>query len=471
MCGVVGLVGQQAVAQEICDALTLLQHRGQDAAGMMTSDQGQIHVHKAQGLVRDVFSSTACQALPGHMGIGHVRYPTAGGKSDRETQPFFVNAPYGLGICHNGQLTNTKDLSKHLLEDHMRHLNTESDSEVLLNVFAHHLQQQAAQSLTPEHLFASLTKLYQHCVGGYAAVILVAGQGVLGFRDPWGIRPLVLGCRTTETGKAYMLASETVALDVLGYEFVDDIKPGEAVFLSKDGQCMRHQCAAMQAYKPCLFEFIYLARPDSVIDGMSVYQFRLRLGVCLSEVIRKQGDVSDIDVVIPVPETSLPAAHALALELQKPYRHALVKNRYIGRTFIMPGQTIRKKSVRQKLNTIRSEFKGRHVLLVDDSIVRGTTAREIVKMAYEAGATKVSLASASPVVCHNNYYGIDMPCKDDLLGHNRSIDAMASSLGVCALYFVELADIERVSKAFNRKVPGFEDSVFSGHYITDVCHS
>ena len=469
MCGVVGLVSTVPVAQEICDALTLLQHRGQDAAGMMTSDQGQIYLHKGMGLVRDVFAPDHCHQLPGHMGIGHLRYPTAGGKGDRETQPFFVNAPYGLGISHNGQLVNTKDLSKHLLEDHLRYLNSDSDSEVLLNVFAHQLQKQNAPQLAPEHLFAALTQVFQHCVGGYAALMLIAGHGVLGFRDPWGIRPLVLGCRTTGSHKAYMLASETVALDVLGYDFVGDVKPGEGVYIDQHGRCIRQQCVPMQSYSPCLFELIYLARPDSVIDGMSVYQFRLKMGVCLAEVIRQQGAASDVDVVIPVPETSLPSAHALALELRKPYRHALVKNRYIGRTFIMPGQAIRKKSVRQKLNTIRAEFKGRHVLLVDDSIVRGTTAKEIVNMAYEAGARKVSLASASPVVRHCNIYGIDMPTQTDLLGHGRSIAMMAASLGVHALYYIDLADIGRILSSFNTPASGFEDSVFSGDYITDVC--
>lgn len=469
MCGVVALVSPEPVAQAICDALTLLQHRGQDAAGMMTSDHGQVYLHKALGLVRDVFTKDDCQALPGRMGIGHLRYPTTGGKGDRETQPFFVNAPYGLGISHNGQLVNTKDLSKHLLEDHMRYLHSDSDSEVLLNVFAYQLQQQRAQHLTAEHLFAALSKLYQHCVGGYAALILVAGQGVLGFRDPWGIRPLVLGCRTIGTKKAYMLASETVALDVLGYDVVSDVKPGEAVFIDHQGQCVRQQCVPMRSYTPCLFELIYLARPDSVIDGMSVYQFRLRLGVCLANVMRQQDAVAGIDVVIPVPETSLPSAHALAFAINKPYRHALVKNRYIGRTFIMPGQAIRRQSVRQKLNTIRAEFKGRHVLLVDDSIVRGTTAKEIVKMAYEAGASKVSLASAAPVVRYANVYGIDMPTQTELLGHGRSIEQMAAYLGVCGLYYIGLSDIEQVLSSFNSPVESLEDSVFSGHYITDVC--
>jgi amidophosphoribosyltransferase len=466
MCGIVGTVAKSNVNQDIYDALTAMQHRGQDAAGMITCQNNKVSLRKSNGLVRDVLYAKHMLQLQGNMGIGHVRYPTAGSSSPAEAQPFYVNSPYGLAIAHNGNLINEEELTQNLLEADLRHLNTSSDSEVLLNVFAHELQRLGKVQLTPEDIFLAIKAVHKRCLGAYACVIMIAGYGVVGFRDPYGIRPAVWGSRETESGTEYMIASESIALDALGYQLQADIQPGEAVFISKQGQVFRKQCAEITLHTPCLFEYIYLARPDSIINGISVHQARIRMGELLAKKILREFPHHDINVVIPIPDTSRTAALPLAETLGVNYREGFVKNRYVGRTFIMPGQKLRRKSVRQKLNPISVEFKGRNVLLVDDSIVRGTTSKEIIQMARDAGAQKVYFASAAPPVKFPNVYGIDMPTVEELVAHNRSTEEIAKLIGADWLVFQDLADLYRALSLCNSAITRWEDSVFTGNYIT-----
>lgn len=466
MCGIVGTVAHSDVNQDIYDALTALQHRGQDAAGIMTCHQGRIFLRKENGLVRDVIRANHMLRLHGNMGLGHVRYPTAGSDSAAEAQPLYVNSPYGLSIAHNGNLINTDELKRNLLKADLRHLNTHSDSEVLLNVFAHELQRLGKIELTPSDIFQAVKAIHHRCKGAYAAVFMIAGYGLLGVRDPHGIRPLVYGKRSSAQGTEYMIASESVALDALGYTLIGDVLPGEAIFIDNEGKLYREQCADNPQYTPCIFELVYLARPDSIIDGISVYQARLRMGEKLAEKILREHPEYQIDVVIPIPDTSRHAALPLAQKLGVNLREGFVKNRYIGRTFIMPGQKQRRKSVRQKLNAIDLEFNGKNVLLVDDSIVRGTTSKEIIQMARDAGAKKVYFASAAPAVQYPNVYGIDMPAADELIAHNRSTEEIAKLIGADGLVYQDLASLYESARESNPKIDRFEDSIFTGNYIT-----
>lgn len=465
MCGIVGTVAYANVNQDIYNALTLLQHRGQDAAGIMTCEDGRIFLRKGNGLVRDVVRADHMLRLQGTMGIGHVRYPTAGSSSAAEAQPLYVNSPYGLSIVHNGNLINTDDLKLDLIRSDRRHLNTNSDSEVLLNVFAHELQR-IKDELSPETIFKAMHGVYERCRGGYAAIIMITGYGMLAFRDPYGIRPLVYGQRETEQGPEYMFASESVALDALGYQFIGDVLPGQAVLITADGSIHQQICSSHTQLSPCLFEYVYLARPDSIIDKILVYEFRILLGEKLADKIQKEFPAHDIDVVIPIPDTSRHAALSLAQKLGVNYREGFVKNRYIGRTFIMPGQQLRQKSVRQKLNAISMEFKDKNVLLVDDSIVRGTTAKEIIQMARDAGARKVYFASAAPEVRFPNVYGIDMPSATELVAHGRDVASIAQLIGADKLIFQTLSALYEAARAANPEIKQFEDSVFTGNYIT-----
>ncbi len=464
MCGIVGVVSDAPVNQLIYDALLLLQHRGQDAAGIVTQQGRKFFMHKAKGMVRDVFRTRNMRALPGNCGLGQVRYPTAGNAfSEEEAQPFYVNAPYGLVMVHNGNLTNAKALKQELFQTDHRHINTESDSEVLLNVLAHELEKSTrGVELRPEDVFAAVRGVHQRIRGSYAVIALIAGHGLLAFRDPFGIRPLCLG----RQGASVMLASESVSLEGNGFVFERDIAPGEAVFVDLQGQVHRAACAPARGHHPCIFEYVYLARPDSVLDGISVYQARLNMGVTLAKRVVSAVPPNEIDVVIPIPESSRPSAMELAQLIGRPYREGFVKNRYVGRTFIMPGQAVRKKSVRQKLNVIGSEFKGRNVLLVDDSIVRGTTSREIVQMAREAGARKVYLASAAPPVRFPNVYGIDMPTPDELVAHGRTVDEVRAIIGCDALIYQDLDAMKQVVGALNPALQGFDASCFDGVYVT-----
>ena len=464
MCGIVGVVSDAPVNQLIYDALLLLQHRGQDAAGIVTQQGRKFFMHKAKGMVRDVFRTRNMRALPGNCGLGQVRYPTAGNAfSEEEAQPFYVNAPYGLVMVHNGNLTNAKALKQELFQTDHRHINTESDSEVLLNVLAHELEKSTrGVELRPEDVFAAVRGVHQRIRGSYAVIALIAGHGLLAFRDPFGIRPLCLG----RQGASVMLASESVSLEGNGFVFERDIAPGEAVFVDLQGQVHREACAPARGHHPCIFEYVYLARPDSVLDGISVYQARLNMGVTLAKRVVSAVPPNEIDVVIPIPESSRPSAMELAQLIGRPYREGFVKNRYVGRTFIMPGQAVRKKSVRQKLNVIGSEFKGRNVLLVDDSIVRGTTSREIVQMAREAGARKVYLASAAPPVRFPNVYGIDMPTPDELVAHGRTVDEVRAIIGCDALIYQDLEAMKQVVGALNPALQGFDASCFDGVYVT-----
>lgn len=467
MCGIVGTVTQANVNQDIYDALTALQHRGQDAAGMMTCHQGRVFLRKGNGLVRDVIGAQQMLQLQGNMGIGHVRYPTAGSASASEAQPFYVNSPYGLAIAHNGNLINTEALKQCLLSADLRHLNTHSDSEVLLNVFAHELQRFAKAELNAKTIFQAVSAVHQRCCGAYAAVIMIAGQGLLAFRDPFGIRPIVYGSRVTHKGKIdYMVASESVALDALGYTLIGDLLPGEAVYIDLQGHCARQQTATHFQYSPCIFELVYLARPDSLIDHISVYKSRLTMGEKLAEKILSEHPGHDIDVVIPIPDTSRHAALPLAQKLGVKLREGLVKNRYIGRTFIMPGQTLRRQSVRQKLNPIQLEMQHKNVLLVDDSIVRGTTSKEIIEMVRAAGAKKVYFASAAPEVRYPNVYGIDMPAANELIAHNRKAEKIAQLIGADWLVYQDLQALYEAAQAGNPDIIRFEDSIFTGDYIT-----
>jgi amidophosphoribosyltransferase len=464
MCGIVGVVSNAPVNQTIYDALLLLQHRGQDAAGIVTQQERKFFMHKAKGMVRDVFRTRNMRSLPGNCGLGQVRYPTAGNAfSEEEAQPFYVNAPFGIVLVHNGNLTNAHALKNELFSTDHRHINTESDSEVLLNVLAHEIERTTrGLPLQPVDLFAAVRNVHKRVRGSYAVIALIAGHGVLAFRDPFGIRPLCIGKGDGSTA----LASESVALEGIGYSFDRNVDPGEAVFIDLQGQVFAEQCASAPQLNPCIFEYVYLARPDSVMDNISVYQARLNLGESLAKRVISNVPPNEIDVVIPIPESSRPSAAQLAQLLGLPYREGFVKNRYVGRTFIMPGQAVRKKSVRQKLNVIASEFKGRNVLLVDDSIVRGTTSREIVQMARDAGARKVYLASAAPPVRYPNVYGIDMPTSSELVAHNRSVEEVRALIGCDALIYQDVEGMKKAIGMLNSKITGFDASCFDGVYVT-----
>jgi len=468
MCGIIGVVAQSPANQLLYDGLQVLQHRGQDAAGIVTAEGSTFHMHKGSGMVRDVFRTRDMRNLAGFSGIAHCRYPTAGSaENSAEAQPLYVNSPFGIVLGHNGNLTNSDALKRELFRQDLRHVNTNSDSEVLLNVLAHELQEAArSYALDPDTIFRAVAGVHRRCRGAYAVVAQIAGYGLLAFRDPYGIRPLVVGCAHTEHGKEYLVASESVALDVLGFKLVRDVAPGEAIFIDDEGNFFSEQCALNPSLNPCIFEFVYLARPDSVIDGISVYETRLRMGESLARKIARDHRALDIDVVIPIPDSSRPAAMELAKHLGVPYREGFIKNRYIGRTFIMPGQAVRKKSVRQKLNAIGMEFKGKNVLLVDDSIVRGTTSREIVQMARDAGANRVFFASASPPVRFPNVYGIDMPTAKELIANGRSDEEIAREIGADALIYQDLDALVQDCHSVNPAVTSFETSCFSGIYIT-----
>jgi len=468
MCGIVGVISKAPVNQLIYDALLLLQHRGQDAAGIVTMQGTKCFMQKARGMVRDVFRTRNMRALPGTVGLGQVRYPTAGNAySEEEAQPFYVNAPYGIVLVHNGNLTNAAELKQELFDVDRRHINTGSDTEVLINVLAHELERAAGTwQLTPNEIFNAVEAVHRRIKGSYAVIALIAGQGLLAFRDPFGIRPLAFGEGEGPDGHEVMVASESVAIVGTGHTLTRDVAPGEAIFIDLDGKMHARQCADNPTLQPCMFEYVYLARPDSVMDGISVYQARLNLGESLAQRLISTIRPAEIDVVIPIPESSRPSAMQLAQKIGKPYREGFVKNRYVGRTFIMPGQGVRKKSVRQKLNAIEVEFKGRNVLLVDDSIVRGTTSKEIVQMARDAGAKKVYLASAAPPVRFPNVYGIDMPTKSELIAHDRSIEEIRQFIGADALIYQDVAAMKRVVRALNPKLDGFEASCFDGVYIT-----
>jgi amidophosphoribosyltransferase len=465
MCGIVGVVSNSPVNQLIYDALLLLQHRGQDAAGIVTQQERKFFMHKAKGMVRDVFRTRNMRSLPGNCGLGQVRYPTAGNAfSEEEAQPFYVNAPFGIVLVHNGNLTNAQALKHELFSTDHRHINTDSDSEVLLNVLAHELEKVTrGLPLQAQDVFKAVANVHRRVRGSYAVIALIAGHGVLAFRDPFGIRPLCMGRGADGT---VMLASESVALEGTTHQFERNIEPGEAVFVSLQGEVLAQQCADAPVLKPCIFEYVYLARPDSVMDGISVYQARLNLGESLAKRVVSTVPPKEIDVVIPIPESSRPSAAQLAQLLGLPYREGFVKNRYVGRTFIMPGQAVRKKSVRQKLNVIASEFKGRNVLLVDDSIVRGTTSREIVQMARDAGARKVYMASAAPPVRYPNVYGIDMPTSNELVAYNRSIEEVRQIIGCDALIYQDVEGMKRAVAALQPALAGFDASCFDGVYVT-----
>ena len=468
MCGIVGVISKSPVNQMIYDALLLLQHRGQDAAGIVTMQGTKCFMHKARGMVRDVFRTRNMRGLPGTIGLGQVRYPTAGNAySEEEAQPFYVNAPFGIVLVHNGNLTNAHVLKAELVEKDRRHINTESDTEVLINILAHEIETAARGNvLTPDVVFQAVAAVHKRIKGSYAVVALIAGYGLLAFRDPYGIRPLIYGTAESADGKSVIVASESVALEGTNHQVVRDVAPGEALFIDPDGNVHSKQCAENPSLNPCMFEYVYLARPDSVIDGISVYQARLNMGETLAQRLISTMPPSDIDVVIPIPESSRPSAMQLAQKIGKPYREGFVKNRYVGRTFIMPGQSVRKKSVRQKLNAIGVEFKGRNVLLVDDSIVRGTTSKEIVQMAREAGANKVYMASAAPPVKYPNVYGIDMPTPEELIASGRTQDEIRDFIGADALIYQDVDAMKRVVGKLNPGVASFEASCFDGRYIT-----
>ncbi|PND34991.1 amidophosphoribosyltransferase [Achromobacter pulmonis] len=468
MCGIVGVIGRGPVNQLLYDSLLLLQHRGQDAAGIATSQGNQFNMYKAHGLVRDVFRTRNMRALPGTSGIGQVRYPTAGSSaSEEEAQPFYVNAPFGIMFAHNGNLTNWRELRESLYRVDRRHINTNSDSEVLLNVLAHELQSAAnGVSLDDDAMFRAVAAVHKRVRGAYAVVAQISGYGLLAFRDPNGIRPLCIGRQETEEGVEWMVASESVALEGSGFAFVRDVEPGEAVFIDLDGRFVSRQCAENPQLVPCIFEYVYFARPDSLIDGVSVYDARLRMGEYLADKVARNMRLGDIDVVMPIPDSSRPAAMQLAARLNLDYREGLIKNRYVGRTFIMPGQAVRRKSVRQKLNAIGMEFKGKNVLLVDDSIVRGTTSREIVDMARAAGANKVYFASAAPPVRFPNVYGIDMPTQSELIATGRSDEEIARAIGADNLVYQDLQDMQQAVRDINPKLSRFEASCFDGEYVT-----
>jgi amidophosphoribosyltransferase len=468
MCGIIGIVANEPVNQLLYDGLLVLQHRGQDAAGIVTSDGSRFHMHKNNGLVKDVFHTRHMRTLKGNAGIGHVRYPTAGSSSSAEAQPLYVNSPYGIVLAHNGNLTNADKLKDDMFKLDLRHLNTNSDSKVLLNVLAHSVVEATQDNvLTSDIIFDAVTSVFKRCKGAYAVVSMIANFGLLAFRDTHGIRPLVIGVKETEAGPEYIVASESVALDVLGFRLLRDVEPGEAIFIDLDGNFYSKKCTEQAKQTPCIFEYVYLARPDSMIDGVSVYQTRLNMGGTLAKKIKRDWSNLSIDVVIPIPDTSRPCAQEVALKLNVNFREGFIKNRYIGRTFIMPGQALRKKSVRQKLNPIKFEFKGKNVLLIDDSIVRGTTSKEIVQMARDAGAKNVYLASAAPPVKFPNVYGIDMPSRNELLAHNKSYDEIIAEIGADALIYQDLEDLKSTITQETTAIKDFDCSCFDGKYITE----
>jgi amidophosphoribosyltransferase len=468
MCGIIGLVGHTPVNQQLYDGLTVLQHRGQDAAGIVTCEDDRMYLRKDNGLVKDVFHTRHMMNLKGNIGIGHVRYPTAGCFSSSEAQPFYVNSPYGIALAHNGNLTNAKDLKHDLYVQDRRHINTNSDSEILLNIFAHELQETVNSKLdiSADNIFDAIENVHKRCKGAYAVVAMVTGRGIVAFRDPFGIRPVCFGKRESDKGIEYVVASESVAIDSLGFEMVRDLAPGEAIYINNQGEFFSRQCAENPKLSPCIFEHVYFARPDSIIDGVSVYKARLRMGDYLAKTIMKEFPDHDIDVVLPIPDTSRTAALELSYTLGVKYSEGFIKNRYIGRTFIMPGQKQRKKSVRQKLNAIELEFKGKNVLLVDDSIVRGTTSQQIIQMARDAGAKKVYFASAAPAVRYPNVYGIDMPAAVELIGHGRNEDEIATEIGADRLFFQKLDDLIEAVRKKAPHIERFDTSVFNGEYVT-----
>ena len=472
MCGVLGLVSHEPVNQLLYDGLQMLQHRGQDAAGIVTTQNSYFHMHKGKGMVREVFRTRHMRDLHGNAGIAHVRYPTAGNAgSPAEAQPFYVSSPFGIVLAHNGNLTNTAELHQEVYTQYLRHVNTQSDSEVLLNVFAHELRRAVSQNADPLHLtldniFDAVTQVHKRVRGAYAIVAMIAGYGMLAFRDPNGIRPLVLGKQEKDGKTSWAVASENVVFGGLSYQLERDIQAGEAVFIDFDGNLHSRQCAENPRLNPCLFEYVYFARPDTIMDGVSVYQARVDMGVLLAEKIKREINIDEIDVVMPIPDTSRPSAMELASHLGKPYREGLIKNRYIGRTFIMPGQATRRKSVRQKLSPMETEFQGKSVLLVDDSIVRGTTSREIVEMVRAAGARKVYIASAAPEVRYPNVYGIDMPTREELIANGRSAEEIAAEIGADGIVFQNLDDLECVVKKLNPGICSFDSSCFNGVYQT-----
>jgi len=466
MCGIVGIVGKGPVNQAIYDALTVLQHRGQDAAGIATCGDDGLRIRKSNGLVRDVFHTRHMLGLTGNVGMGHIRYPTAGSAQSSEAQPFYVNSPYGICLAHNGNLTNYDKLAKMLTIEDRRHLNTSSDSEVLLNVFAHELQKRTNGRPTAAQIFDAVDAVHGRCSGGYAVVALIVGHGIVAFRDPNAIRPLVIGRRETPSGDEYMVASESVALDVLQFERLRDVKPGEAIFIENDGVLHARDFSGETSYSPCIFEFVYFARPDSIIDNLSVYKARLRMGEQLAGQIVREWPDHDVDVVIPIPDTSRTSAVQVAYHLGVKYREGFIKNRYIGRTFIMPGQAERTKSVQQKLNAIELEFRGKNVLLVDDSIVRGTTSRQIIRMARKAGARKVYFASAAPPVRYPNVYGIDMPATSELIASGRTVAQVEELIGADRLIYLDLHGLIRSVRHDNSEIKHFDTSCFSGEYVT-----
>ncbi|HHL45624.1 MAG TPA: amidophosphoribosyltransferase, partial [Gammaproteobacteria bacterium] len=466
MCGIIGIVAHREVNQSLFDGLTVLQHRGQDAAGIVTCHDGRLFLRKDNGLVRDVFHTRHMIRLQGNMGIGHVRYPTAGCSSSAEAQPFYVNSPFGITLAHNGNLTNAEQLKEELFRDDLRHINTDSDSEVLLNVFAHELQACGKLTIDKDDIFNAVAGVHRRCRGAYAVVAMITGYGIVGFRDPHGIRPVMFGKRESASGAEWVVASESVAVDSLGFERVRDIAPGEAVFIDLNGNQHARQCAENSTYAPCIFEYVYFARPDSFIDGISVYKSRLRMGDMLARKILQVFPDHDIDVVIPIPDTSRTTALQLSYELGVKYREGFIKNRYIGRTFIMPGQKQRKKSVRQKLNAIDLEFRDKNILLVDDSIVRGTTSKQIIQMARDAGARKVYFASAAPPVRYPNVYGIDMPSVKELIGHGRDEQQIAEAIGADWLVYQELDDLLQAVGKGNPEITHFDTSCFDGNYVT-----
>jgi amidophosphoribosyltransferase len=468
MCGIVGIIGNNDVASTIYECLTILQHRGQDAAGIATCLGDRLELVKNNGLVSDVFRSESAQKLKGNAGIGHVRYPTAGSSNFEEAQPFYVNSPFGIALAHNGNLHNAEQLKRELFAEDRRHINTQSDSEVLLNVFAHELQNASGLMITPEAVFHAVSRVHKRCHGAYANVLIIPGYGIVAFRDPNGIRPLVYGVRKSEEGDEYMVASESIALDLHHFDLIDDVAPGEAIIITNDRELHRKQCAENPQLSPCVFEYVYFARPDSMIDDVSVYKARLRMGEKLAERIKERWPDEEIDVVIPIPESSRTSAIPMAYSLGVKFREGFIKNRYIGRTFIMPGQEQRIKSVRRKLNAVELEFRKKNVLLIDDSIVRGTTSQQIIQMARDAGAKKVFFASAAPPVRYPNVYGIDMPVAEELIAHNRSEEEICELLGADGLIYQTLEDLEAACLEGNPKIDRFDSSCFSNEYVTDV---
>jgi len=468
MCGIVGILSttKKDVGLYIYDALTIIQHRGQDAAGITTVSKGRFYMRKGNGLVRNVFRTKHMEKLIGDMGIGHVRYPTAGSSSEAEAQPFYVNSPYGIAFAHNGNLTNAESLARELFEQDLRHINTNSDSEILLNILASEIAEEQKHRINEHDIFNAVTKLHKRVKGAYAAIGMIPGYGIFGFRDPNGIRPLILGERTTKNGTKYMLASESVGLTALGFKIIRDVKPGEAIIIDRKGNVHSHQCSDNSVLSPCIFEFVYFARPDSIIDKISVYKSRLRMGERLAVKIKSEWQYEEIDVVMPIPDTSRTSALQVANELNLKYREGFIRNRYIARTFIMPGQKQRKKSVRQKLSAIELEFKDKNVLLVDDSIVRGTTSQEIVQMARAAGAKKVFFASAAPPVRYPNVYGIDMASKNEFVAHNKTTQEVCKTIGADKLIYQNLDDLIWSVQQGNPDIQSFDCSCFDGNYLT-----